>query len=184
MLQSTKNTTLTNPSHHSTAPHIIRFSNYAKSITYGGLDGIVTTFAVVAGATGGELGTTTIIILGFSNLLADGFSMAMGDYLSSTVDKNSTQALPNALATFLSFNLFGLIPLLAYLGLEQWIALSQTQTLLLASLIVSCSLLLLGWVKATITRQGRQREMLRTLAVGLLAALVAYGIGQFLGHII
>ena len=56
---------------------------YIKSIVYGGLDGIVTTFAVVAGSVGGELSLNVILILGFSNLLADGFSMAVGDYLST-----------------------------------------------------------------------------------------------------
>ena len=64
-----------------------KIGDYAKSIVYGGMDGIVTTFAVVAGAVGGNLGITPIVILGFSNLLADGFSMAVGDYLSSTTEK-------------------------------------------------------------------------------------------------
>ena len=45
--------------------------DYAKSIVYGGMDGIVTTFAVVAGAVGGNLGIKPILILGFSNLLAE-----------------------------------------------------------------------------------------------------------------
>ena len=57
--------------------------NYVKSMVYGGLDGIVTTFAVVAGATGGALSLDVVIILGFANLLADGLSMAVGDFLSS-----------------------------------------------------------------------------------------------------
>ena len=61
-------------------------NDYAKSIVYGGMDGIVTTFAVVAGSVGGNLGVAPIIVLGFSNLLADGFSMAVGDYLSSTTE--------------------------------------------------------------------------------------------------
>ncbi|HEX5351292.1 MAG TPA: VIT1/CCC1 transporter family protein [Trichococcus sp.] len=56
---------------------------YIKSIVYGGLDGIVTTFAVVSGVAGASLAMKVVIILGFSNLLADGFSMAVGDYLSS-----------------------------------------------------------------------------------------------------
>lgn len=47
------------------------------------LDEIITTFAVVAGVVGGALDTKIIIILGMANLLADGFSMAVGDYLSS-----------------------------------------------------------------------------------------------------
>lgn len=48
----------------------------------GGVDGIITTFAIVSGATGGDLGSSVIIILGFANLLADGFSMAVSNYLS------------------------------------------------------------------------------------------------------
>lgn len=61
--------------------------SFVKSMVYGGLDGIITTFAVVAGVVGGALDLRVIIILGFSNLLADGFSMATGDYLSSKSEK-------------------------------------------------------------------------------------------------
>lgn len=48
----------------------------------GGIDGCVTTFAVVAGAAGGELSHAVIVVLGFANLTADGFSMAASNYLS------------------------------------------------------------------------------------------------------
>ncbi|AMB94784.1 VIT1/CCC1 transporter family protein [Aerococcus sanguinicola] len=58
-----------------------------KSMVYGGLDGIITTFAVVAGAIGGDLNMEVILILGFANLLADGISMAIGDYLSSKSER-------------------------------------------------------------------------------------------------
>jgi VIT1/CCC1 family predicted Fe2+/Mn2+ transporter len=54
-----------------------------KSIVFGGMDGIITTFAVVAGASGGGLPISTILILGISNKIADGFSMGIGDALSS-----------------------------------------------------------------------------------------------------
>ncbi len=56
---------------------------YLKSAVYGGLDGIITTFAVVAGVAGAELSAGIVLILGFANLLADGLSMAVGDYLST-----------------------------------------------------------------------------------------------------
>lgn len=56
---------------------------YIKSIVYGGLDGIVTTFAVVAGVEGASLSAGVVLILGFANLVADGLSMAIGDYLST-----------------------------------------------------------------------------------------------------
>jgi VIT1/CCC1 family predicted Fe2+/Mn2+ transporter len=52
-------------------------------MVYGGLDGIITTFAVVSGVAGAQLGTNVVLILGLANLLADGFSMAVGAYLSS-----------------------------------------------------------------------------------------------------
>jgi vacuolar iron transporter family protein len=58
-------------------------SQYLGEMVYGGLDGIITTFAVVSGVAGAQLGTSIILILGLANLLADGFSMATGAYLST-----------------------------------------------------------------------------------------------------
>ncbi|WP_057884196.1 VIT1/CCC1 transporter family protein [Tsuneonella troitsensis] len=49
----------------------------------GGVDGVVTTFAVVAGSAGGGLSVTAIIILGLANLFADGFSMGISNYLGT-----------------------------------------------------------------------------------------------------
>ncbi|MPM39939.1 hypothetical protein SDC9_86575 [bioreactor metagenome] len=60
--------------------------NYIKSLVYGGMDGIITTFAVVAGVVGASLSSGVILILGMANLLADGFSMAIGDYLSTKAE--------------------------------------------------------------------------------------------------
>ncbi len=57
--------------------------SYIGSVVYGGLDGIITTFAVVSGVAGADLGAKVILILGIGNLLADGFSMGTGDYLST-----------------------------------------------------------------------------------------------------
>jgi len=57
-----------------------RSHDYLADAILGGIDGCVTTFAVVAGATGGSLSPLVIIILGFANLLADGFSMAVSNY--------------------------------------------------------------------------------------------------------
>ena len=51
-----------------------------RDIIYGAIDGAVTTFAIVAGVVGAELSTKVILILGIANVLADGFSMAAGNY--------------------------------------------------------------------------------------------------------
>jgi VIT1/CCC1 family predicted Fe2+/Mn2+ transporter len=62
-------------------------SAYLGNIVYGGLDGIITTFAVVSGVAGAELSPGIILILGLANLFGDGFSMATGAYLSSKSDQ-------------------------------------------------------------------------------------------------
>jgi len=66
--------------------HQTEQGQYIKSAVYGGLDGIITTFAVVAGVTGASLGMIIILILGLANLIADGLSMAIGDYLSTKAE--------------------------------------------------------------------------------------------------
>lgn len=62
-------------------------SQYLGDMVYGGLDGIITTFAVVSGVAGAELGANIIMILGLANLFADGFSMATGAFLSEKSDQ-------------------------------------------------------------------------------------------------
>lgn len=60
--------------------------SWVGDFVYGGIDGAVTTFAVVAGVQGAALSVPIILILGFANLFADGFSMAVGKYLSDKAD--------------------------------------------------------------------------------------------------
>lgn len=54
---------------------------YIGDAVFGANDGIITTFAVVAGASGALLGPAVVIILGAANLIADGISMGIGSYL-------------------------------------------------------------------------------------------------------
>jgi VIT1/CCC1 family predicted Fe2+/Mn2+ transporter len=62
--------------------HGSRLRLFIQDIVLGGNDGIVTTFAVVAGTVGAHLSSAVIIILGLANLLADGLSMGAGVFLS------------------------------------------------------------------------------------------------------
>lgn len=57
-----------------------------KSIVYGGMDGIITTFAVVAAASGGDLDRNVVLIMGISNMFADALSMGLGDAISSKAE--------------------------------------------------------------------------------------------------
>ena len=68
-------------------------AEYLKEWVYGGIDGVVTTFAIIAGVAGASLSPTIILILGFANLLADGFSMAAGAYSATKADKDNYDRL-------------------------------------------------------------------------------------------
>lgn len=73
--------------------HGHRLGAYIREIVYGGNDGIVTTFAVVAGTMGADLPHSIVIVLGLANLLADGLSMATGAYLSEKSDQAQWQRI-------------------------------------------------------------------------------------------
>ncbi len=61
-------------------------ASYLRDLVFGGIDGAVTTFAVVAGVMGAELEPRIVLILGMANLLGDGFSMAAGKYSSTKTE--------------------------------------------------------------------------------------------------
>lgn len=66
-----------------------KWEDYIGEFVYGGIDGSVTTFAVVAGSAGAGLDSSVIIILGFANLIADGFAMSVGSYLSNKSEQEN-----------------------------------------------------------------------------------------------
>lgn len=67
--------------------------NYLRDFLYGGIDGAVTTFAVVAGVTGASLAPGIVLILGVANLIADGFSMAASNYLGTRAEREDFKRL-------------------------------------------------------------------------------------------
>ena len=86
----------------SAGPHY----SYLRDWVYGGIDGTVTTFALVAGVVGAHLSPRVILILGGANLIADGFAMAAGNYLATrseqeefrqaeAIERRHIDAVPN-----------------------------------------------------------------------------------------
>lgn len=67
--------------------------NYLRDWIYGGIDGAVTTLAVVTGVAGAQLSAWIIVALGFANLFADGFSMAASNYLGTKSELDDWQRL-------------------------------------------------------------------------------------------
>ena len=68
-----------------------RTQSYLRDVIYGAIDGIVTTFAVVAGAAGAGLADRVVIILGVANLIADGFSMSVSNWLGSRAEQQQRE---------------------------------------------------------------------------------------------
>lgn len=67
--------------------------NMVSDAILGGIDGCVTTFAVVSGVVGAGLSPSIALVLGFANLIADGFSMAISNYESIKADKEFIQSI-------------------------------------------------------------------------------------------
>lgn len=64
-------------------------NEYIGEFVYGGIDGAITTFAVVAGAAGANAAVEWVLIFGFANLIADGFSMSVGNYFSAKSERDN-----------------------------------------------------------------------------------------------
>lgn len=73
--------------------------SYLRNMVYGANDGIITTFAVVAGVAGAALDAKIVLILGFANLIADGVAMATGNFLG-TRSENQLQAKERAMESW------------------------------------------------------------------------------------
>lgn len=85
---------------HSHRPEDIRHrlekgpkENYLQEWVYGGIDGVVTTFAIVAGVSGASLSAVIIMILGVANLIGDGFSMAASAYSAARTEVDNYERL-------------------------------------------------------------------------------------------
>ncbi|MFH0951736.1 MAG: VIT1/CCC1 transporter family protein [Patescibacteria group bacterium] len=217
---------------------------YIGDVIFGANDGIITTFAVVAGATGGHLDATVVIILGLANLFADGLSMGLGNYLGQKSERDYARGqrkkelweidnlpeietqeiqeifykwgfrdadlaravsiiqkdknvwtdimmkyeleiyeapvgspLKKGAATFVAFAMAGFVPLLPYilhLPGPFWWAVGLTAVELFAIGAARARLTPITWLKAG----------LEMLAIGAIAALAAYGIGNLLQAIL
>ena len=158
--------------------------HYLKDLVYGANDGIITTFAVVAGVAGAQLDARIVLILGFANLLADGFSMGASNFLSIRSDEavRSSAGLAelepfpgrHSLATFGAFVIVGCVPLLSY------VVATTTEPFLTAVLLTLATLFLVGAARSLVTGLRWWWSGMEMLLVGSAAAAVAYGVGSFI----
>jgi vacuolar iron transporter family protein len=161
---------------------------YLPEFVYGSIDGAVTTFAIVSGAMGGSFGSAVVLILGFANLFADGFSMAVSNYLSTKseqdVQKNHkhkhyhySNPKKTALATFISFVLIGFIPLLSFVFFK-------TRQFEISFVLTGVALLIVGYIRGKISNRSCVKCSVETLLIGGVAAGLAFGVGYVLRMVI
>ncbi len=170
------------------------FEDYLREFVYGGIDGAVTTFAVVAGATGARFSTTIILVLGFANLIADGISMGVGSYLSTKSEhevmekkgessKDEPSPVINGSTTFVSFLLFGLIPLLIYV-VDAVFKLELSNLFGIATALTAVAFITIGLLKSRVAQTPVVRAVVETLILGAIAAGSAYVLGDYLERFI
>lgn len=163
--------------------------HYIRDIIYGANDGIITTFAVVAGVTGGALSPTTVLIVGVANLCADGLSMGVGNYLSirSNESARAAQDLPeeeaaparHGLATLLAFVTAGAVPLLPFAA-----GASRETQFELSVVLTLTALFVVGSLRSLVTIDRWWTAGLEMLALGALVAGAAYGSGALVAGIV
>ena len=145
----------------------------------GGVDGVITSFAIVAGATAGDLGVDAVWIMGVSSVMADGFSMGISEYLSSSSARAKGEELASGgrsttppllgLACFTAFVACGIVPIVLY---------AATNGRLLAVAMFSLvELMLLGASRACVASEPLLWGLVQTTVLGACAGGVAYGVG-------
>ena len=217
--------------------------NYLRDWIYGGIDGAVTTFAVVTGVVGAHLAPVVIVIMGLANLFGDGFSMAASNFLGTrsehddvtrleAIERRHIEVAPEgereevrqifaakgfagddlervvdlitsdpdrwvrtmlteeyglpleprsawraALATFSAFGFCGLVPLIPFL-------LGLNHPFTVSVILTGAVFFIIGSVKSRWSTVSWWRSGISTLAVGGIAASLAYAVGVFLKNLV
>lgn len=220
-------------------------SEHIKSIVFGGLDGIITTFAIISASAGAGFSLEVILLMGFANLIADGISMGFGDFLSEQAEldhgkkerkremwevenyiegekkemvdiyigkgmsrdeatqiidilarhkdifvdtmmvdelginppDDSDQPWKNGLITFLSFLIFGSVPLWCYVVFFFIGDMARTTMFVLTCVATALTMFLLGVFKAKVTSQNMIKSGCMMTLNGSLAASAAFLVG-------
>jgi len=235
--------------HKNTEHKIGKIQEFMKQIVFGGNDGIVTTFAIVAGFAGAgmegtaQIGAVAVLLFGIANLLADATAMGLGEFLSARSEqdvytatrakelheihnniemeraemyeiladhgmnsedsKQLTQVFErnpefmadfmmqyeigmsdpsdenpamNGLATFLSFLVFGSVPLIPY-----FLFTPTQDTFYMSVFSTFGALVALGLLRWKATNETITRCVGETVLVGGICAIVAFGVGVIIG---
>ncbi|MBM3778075.1 MAG: hypothetical protein FJW23_07525 [Acidimicrobiia bacterium] len=160
-----------------------------RDLVYGANDGIITTFAVVAGVAGGNLPATAVLIVGAANLAADGLSMGVGNFVAirahegaraaENLPEQEAEPVRHGGATFAAFTVAGALPLLPYVALPD-----SPEQFLWSIFVTGASMFGVGAARGTFTNERWWRTGLQMLGLGALVAAAAYGAGALVAGLV
>jgi VIT1/CCC1 family predicted Fe2+/Mn2+ transporter len=156
--------------------------HYIRDLIYGANDGIITTFAVVAGVAGGGIPNVAVLIVGAANLAADGLSMGVGNYLAIRAYESAREAqdLPeeeahparHGVATLLAFVVAGAIPLIPYL-----LPGATNSRFVASGVLTLLALFSIGAARSLVTTGRWWWTGFEMFALGVVVAAAGYGAG-------
>lgn len=152
-----------------------------RAALLGAVDGVITSFAIVAGANALAETTVTVAVIGTSSLVADGLSMGVSEYISSASERalvSPPSTLPSAATLgavcFLSFVVCGALPLVVFLVTNGSLLVCSSSTIL--------ELMGLAFARARVTKEASWIALTQTTLLGVLAGGAALGVGVLAAH--
>ena len=159
-----------------------------KTLVFGGVDGIITIFNIISSVEGAKLNYKYIFILGMAALISDAISMGTGEYLSLKADikykinnnintKKDRIPYRNGILMFISFIVFGFIPLLLYLLINKFF---KKNNYIITYFSVILALFTLGVVQSKFTKEKWYISGGQVSLYGGAAAFIAFNISSFI----
>ena len=149
------------------------FLSVLRPFVLGSVDGLVTSFVIVAAGFAGDLPKSSVLLVGFASLFADAFSMGVSEYLSSRSTEERGRTILFGLTCFVSFVLFGSVPLLGY-------ALMRTRSaeVALSVSLFAVMLVVVAVLRAFVAGTSVRSSLCEVGVLGACAGGIAYGVAS------
>ena len=137
----------------------------------GAIDGVINSFVVITSGVAANVPRKSILIIGIASLVADAFAMGTSEYLSSRTEESRRACLVRGGTCFVSFALFGILPLAGY-------ALSRDSALLAASATFLFGLACIASIQAYALQRDFLHVLIEVVLLGAVAGFTAYWVAH------
>lgn len=147
-------------------------SHVVRPTILGGVDGVITSFAIVAAGNAASLDDDIILVVGLSSVVADGLSMGISEYLSNAGSNGDARPIRQGIACLASFIVFGMIPPLVYVF--------SVRKLFATCMFALVELMILGAGRSILLNEGELLSgLVQTILLGGVAGGIAYVVAQY-----